>query len=44
MKCAAKRKPLNCCSSSAARRVLENADAICEQSNREASETQGSFL
>ena len=43
MKCAAKRKPLNCCSSSAARRVSENADAICEQSNREASETQGSF-
>ena len=25
-----KRKPLNCCSSSAARRVSENADAICE--------------
>ena len=32
--------PLNCCSSSAARRVSENADAICEQSNRETSETQ----
>ena len=43
MKCAAKRKPLNCCSSSAARRVSENADAICEQSNREASETQDIF-
>ena len=40
MKCAAKRKPLNCCSSSAARRVSENADAICEQSNREAPGTQ----
>ena len=39
-----KRKPLNCCSSSAARRVSENADAICEQSNREASETQEIFL
>ena len=40
----AKRKPLNCCSSSAARRVSENADAICEQSNRETSETQEIFL
>ena len=43
MKCAAKRKPLNCCSSSAARRVSENADAICEQSNREASERKDHF-
>ena len=43
MKCAAKRKPLNCCSSSAARRVSENADAICEQSNREAPGTQEIF-
>ena len=39
-----KEKPLNCCSSSAARRVSENADAICEQSNRETSETQEIFL
>ena len=43
MKCAAKRKPLNCCSSSAARRVSESADAICEKSNRETSETQAIF-
>ena len=35
-----KGKPLNCCNSSAARRVSENADSICEQSNRETSETQ----
>ena len=35
-----KGKPLNCCSSSAVRRVSENADSICEQSNRETSETQ----
>ena len=39
-----KKMPPNCCSSSAARRVSENADAICEQSNREASETQEIFL
>ena len=38
-----KEKPLNCCSSSAARRVSENADSICEQSNRETSETQDIF-
>ena len=44
MKCATKRKPLNCCSSSAARRVSENAGAICKQSNRETSETQETFL
>ena len=39
-----KKMPPNCCSSSAARRVSENADAICEQSNRETSETQEIFL
>ena len=39
-----KEKPLNCCSSSAARRASENADAICNKSNREASETQVIFL
>ena len=39
-----KGKPLNCCSSPAARRVSENADAICNKSNRETSETQVLFL
>lgn len=39
-----KGKPLNCCSSPAARRVSENADSICEQSNRGTSETQVIFL
>ncbi len=32
-----KGKPPNCCNSSAARRVSENADPICKQSNRETS-------
>ena len=35
-----KKRPLNCCNSPAARRVSKNADSICEQSNRETSETQ----
>ena len=39
-----KEKPLNCCSSSAARRASENADAIYNKSNRETSETQVLFL
>ncbi len=39
-----KGKPLNCCSSPAARRVSENADSICKQSNRGTSETQVIFL
>ena len=39
-----KRKPPNCGNSPAARRASENADAICKQSNREASETQVLFL
>ena len=38
-----KGKPLNCCSSPAARRVSENADSICKQSNRGTSETQDIF-
>ena len=38
-----KEKPPNCCNSSAARHVSENADAICNQSNREGSETQEFF-
>lgn len=38
-----KEKPPNCCNSSAARHVSENADAICNQSNREGSETQDFF-
>lgn len=36
-------KPQNCCNSSAVRYVSENADSICEQSNRETSETQEKF-
>jgi hypothetical protein len=39
-----KGKPPNCCNSSAARRVSENADSICKQSNRGTSETQVFFL
>ena len=39
-----KEKPLNCCSSPAARRVSENADSIYKQSNRGTSETQVFFL
>ena len=39
-----KEKPLNCCSSLAARRASENADAICNKSNRGTSETQVLFL
>ena len=39
-----KEKPPDCCNSSAARHVSENADAICNQSNREGSETQDFFL
>ena len=38
-----KMKPPNCCNSSAARRVSENADSICKQSNKETSETQDIF-
>ena len=38
-----KMKPSNCCNSSAARRVSENADSICKQSNKETSETQDIF-
>ena len=38
-----KMKPPNCCNSSAARRVSENADSIWKQSNRETSETQEKF-
>ena len=38
-----KMKPPNCCNSSAARYVSENADSICKQSNRETSETQEKF-
>ena len=39
----AKEKPPDCGNSSAARHVSENADAICNQSNREGSETQEFF-
>jgi hypothetical protein len=40
---AKKGKPLNCCNSSAARRVPEHADSICESSNRGTSGTQEIF-
>ena len=38
-----KMKPSNCCNSSAAHCVSENADSICKQSNKETSETQDIF-